>query len=674
RDNKELGVYYVRVYTDDSVTFELHDELNTDDFFTATTSRITDMPAYELADGTIITKAIKFDGSGQISFATDVPGLMLELHIRTRKDTDTGARVSIDGEIFDVSNTEVTIITVTLAEAKEYVIKRDNKELGVYYVKVTSKGEILDKVFHNVTFMDGDTQLNVVEVEEGKLITGQTNPTKDGYHFVGWLLGDVIFDLTKDEVTEELVLVAKWEEIVYHSVKFMDGELEIDDLQVEDGKLVSAITEPTKEGFIFVHWALDEQEFDFETVVTKDLVLVAVWEDIDNITFRTVTFMDGETTLEELDVEDGKLITNAPNPTKEGFVLTGWELNGEAFTLDTPVTADLVLVAVWEESSNVPVGTPISTVAEFMEFLNQTSGDYYLANDIDFTGFDPLTNDEKKTFTGTLDGNFKTISNLTRTTERGGLFRSIKGATFKNITFDNVTMVGTNRAGMIAGEAPKDDNVSTFENIVIINSTINGAANNGVGAIVGMGQSNLVINNIKVINTNLSNTAQAAGAIIGQIDGAYNISISDIFIQSVDIEAKSRVGSIYGESKNGAVITISNVVAVNTNIKATESNVAVVAGYHNVDGIGSVSNVFYNGTIEGTSKVAHVVAEKVLESYESVYIANTTITGTLNGTTLTEDSILESIPSEAWWSENLPSITINNLWEFDSTLNVYKLK
>lgn len=519
-----------------SFNYEFHDDLNTDDFFSATTSRITDMPIYTL-NGTELTRPIKMDSNGRLTFTTPVANLILELVVRTRKD-ETNGRISIDGEIINLLADDFTFIELTLEEAKEYIIQRDNRELGIYYARVYSK---TDETSNNtVSYMDGFRLLSEVEVLENETI----------------------------------------------------GE----------------VFEPTKVGFIFTEWLLNGQSFDTTQIITENLVLVASWDEI----------------------EDG-----------------------------------------------IAESTAIRTVEDFLEFLTKSSGNYHLANDIDFGGLE-MTTDEKKTFTGVLEGNNFTLKNFTRTTERGGLFRSLKGATFRNITFDNVTMIGTNRAGMIAGEAPKDDKTTTIENIIIINSSVTGAANNGVGAVIGMGQANLNISNVIIINSEVTNTAQAAGAIIGQIDGDndanYTININDIYVKDVNISATNRVGGIYGESKNNANINVTNVVLIDVDINTTGNNAAVISGYHNLTNLGVVKNVFFKGTVSGSSKVGHVVAEKTLESFENIYLVEATFNGTINGVLVAEEDILTDLPVKNWWFTNLEQISTSDLWIFDKTLSIYKLK
>ena len=86
---------------------------------------------------------------------------------------------------------------------------------GIFYGGVTNDGgRINDGAYKTVTFnSDGGTQ-----VEEAKVLSGQKvakptdDPTKSGYTFTGWYLGDARYDFDTP-VIAPLTLTAKWEKV-----------------------------------------------------------------------------------------------------------------------------------------------------------------------------------------------------------------------------------------------------------------------------------------------------------------------------------------------------------------------------------------------------------------------------------------------------------------------------
>src|SRR5690554_6737560 len=116
--------------------------------------------------------------------------------------------------------------------------------------------------------------------------------------------------ITKDNETFAINdTVASWADdgddtpdpVVEYTVTFdTDGGSEISAAVVEEGETVTEPEAPTKEGHTFVEWQLDGETFDFDTSISKDITLVAIWEEdetpepSEEVTVTTV--YDGETT------------------------------------------------------------------------------------------------------------------------------------------------------------------------------------------------------------------------------------------------------------------------------------------------------------------------------------------------------------------------------------------
>ena len=61
-----------------------------------------------------------------------------------------------------------------------------------------------------------------------------------------------------------------------------DGGSAVSEITIEEDTAVDKPADPTKEGFIFVYWYLDNSEvaYDFATLVTADITLNALWEEL----------------------------------------------------------------------------------------------------------------------------------------------------------------------------------------------------------------------------------------------------------------------------------------------------------------------------------------------------------------------------------------------------------
>ena len=66
----------------------------------------------------------------------------------------------------------------------------------------------------------------------------------------------------------------------------------------------------------------------------------------------TVTFdTDGGSRIAPVEVKKGKTVSEPADPTKDGYVFAGWELDGEEYKFSAKVKGDITLKAVWEKAA-----------------------------------------------------------------------------------------------------------------------------------------------------------------------------------------------------------------------------------------------------------------------------------------------------------------------------------
>ena len=122
------------------------------------------------------------------------------------------------------------------------------------------------------------------------------------------------------------------------------GGAAVNEQEISRNDSVTRPNDPVREGYNFVGWILNNEEFDFETPVTGAMTLVASWDAI----ILTVTFnSNGGTAVEDLEIAHGNALDRPSNPTRRNFRFVEWRLDGEAFDWDTPITEDIELVAHW---------------------------------------------------------------------------------------------------------------------------------------------------------------------------------------------------------------------------------------------------------------------------------------------------------------------------------------
>lgn len=167
-------------------------------------------------------------------------------------------------------------------------------------------------------------------------------------------------------------------DVVLHTITFdSNGGSEVPYQKIWDGTKVSPVKNPKMEGYGFDGWFLEEQEFDFNTVIHKDITLVAHWKILRTIKLDT----DGGQILADLKIKDGYKASPA-TPKKAGRKFIGWYTeSGEEYNKNTAVTNDFTLKAKWEINSFpnpylFKDGSKVESPAQWTDRAKEIKADY----------------------------------------------------------------------------------------------------------------------------------------------------------------------------------------------------------------------------------------------------------------------------------------------------------
>jgi len=248
------------------------------------------------------------------------------------------------------------------------------------------------------------------------------------YEFIGWYFDETYLKVFDRDVFNNLFkkdkkinLYAKWEQIpIVFTVTFLVDNNEYLTINVlMDELILDNINNPTKTGYNFAGWHLNDALFNFDTPVTSNLTLVAKFdvinvnvkvyvdgilktvvlpygtnvseiyiEDLEGFTFKhwlddegneftsdiyenmslyavyekddiyyTVSFItNGGTNIDDMLILEGEKINGLTNPTKPHHDFVGWLLDDEEFNINfQTITSDITLYALWEEHRKVTV-------------------------------------------------------------------------------------------------------------------------------------------------------------------------------------------------------------------------------------------------------------------------------------------------------------------------------
>lgn len=206
---------------------------------------------------------------------------------------------------------------------------------------------------YDVTFdSNGGSVVSTQNIEHGQLVARPTNPIKEGSSFVKWVKDDnTEWDFNNDTVTSETTLHAVWNINVYSVTFDSDGGSAVATQNIEHGQKAAQPMNPIKENYKFSKWVKksDNSDFDFDTVITDNVELKAIWTPYYTVTFNS----NGGTAVTSQSILMGNPIVKPSNPTKLGHTFEKWVKDDNTdwnFDTDTVIGA-LNLNAVWSINS-----------------------------------------------------------------------------------------------------------------------------------------------------------------------------------------------------------------------------------------------------------------------------------------------------------------------------------
>ena len=144
------------------------------------------------------------------------------------------------------------------------------------------------------------------------------------------------------------------------------GGSAVPNLVVKSGETILRPEDPTKDGYLFKEWILDEQSYEFNNKIYSNLVLTAEWVKVEDdkemyvVRFNTA---GGNTIANEI-IESGNVLTESIVPIKEGYVFEYWELDGKKYDFSNPINKNIELTAIWKVDANldkIVIQTPTLT-------------------------------------------------------------------------------------------------------------------------------------------------------------------------------------------------------------------------------------------------------------------------------------------------------------------------
>ena len=233
---------------------------------------------------------------------------------------------------------------------------------------------------------------------------------------------------------------------------------------IESGSKIDKPEDPTKNGYNFNGWFLNDEEWDFENdSISSDISLKASWTPVVySITYNLNGSTNHSLNPSEFTIESETISLKAPNLT--GYAFVGWydneDFSGDAITtIETGTVGNIELYArfVYDDIEN---GIRLLSSYEDLKYYlssSNLSSNFKLINNIDFANREwaPFGT-ELNPYNGTFDGNGYAINNIKISNKNTviGFFGFVgTEGKIKNLSIQNATVESSQSSyvGIIAG-------------------------------------------------------------------------------------------------------------------------------------------------------------------------------------------------------------------------------
>ena len=214
---------------------------------------------------------------------------------------------------------------------------------------------------YTITFnSNGGSSVEAQTYEYNAALKAPQTPTKEGYSFAGWYNGETYFDFTNKVMgADDITLTAKWN-INSYNVKFDTvGGSAVANTSVVFGEKVTEPAAPTKVGYTFDGWYLNDTKYNFNSSMpASNITLTAKWVAND---YKVIFNANGGSgTIATIETAYDKA-TTAPENTFEriGYSFVKWNTKADgtgtsynelADIKNVSTGDDVTLYAIWVQN------------------------------------------------------------------------------------------------------------------------------------------------------------------------------------------------------------------------------------------------------------------------------------------------------------------------------------
>ena len=207
---------------------------------------------------------------------------------------------------------------------------------------------------------DGGSSIENQQVEKGGRINKPTDPTKDGYEFLGWYFSDEEWSFVGCFVTNDMTLTAKWQQVNY-SVGLVEADMyagSVSGLGTYNYQDEVTLTVKTNSGYNFLGWYKDENLLTTDTTYSfimpcDNVSLTPKWDYYTVTVAKNDYYAGSVNAYNQTKIAVGTIVELSAT-TNDGYNFLGWFDNDDKLiTSDTTYSftmerKNINFVAKWD--------------------------------------------------------------------------------------------------------------------------------------------------------------------------------------------------------------------------------------------------------------------------------------------------------------------------------------
>lgn len=128
--------------------------------------------------------------------------------------------------------------------------------------------------------LGGAPGVTQTEINMGSIPKKPNDPERFGYDFIGWTIGDKPYNFDTP-IDTDVTIKANYKATIYYMVSYdTDSDSVFKNEYVAEGKTISELPVPSKDGYKFKYWTFKGEKVTTETKVLEDMELLAIYEEI----------------------------------------------------------------------------------------------------------------------------------------------------------------------------------------------------------------------------------------------------------------------------------------------------------------------------------------------------------------------------------------------------------